>query len=529
MTKFFKKRNISRFFLENGLNYFRLITFMLYINMGGPAMENILSKQSKRFLSILEHLYYNESSSLKKLAELSDASVKTVREDINKINQFIEPLHINFSDQQEYQLSKKNNISSDFIYSRILSESLEYSVLEMIFFEKESTLEDYADSLFISLSTLKRIISKINKQIKKKGFEITSNPTQIIGNEEIIRRTMVHFFREKYVDKEDFFNKPKQKIFDELIFSLLEIKNQFFNVTDLEKISLIIYVSLIRLQNDHHHKIPNIKNIEAKLEFPIVENQLYAEVFQSLFDIELTKQHIIELGYPYTSDTFAYDINDLHIISSKVAEKKDELYQINKLIKDISQTIDIELTDSQKEAIVLDLFNLGFWTVANTHLIYDYKHNFLINLSKDFPLVYHFLYQKIDSYFPCKDYKKHIIEEIMYILITHWDNLFYAIQSNYPKFKVGVFMNSDTEHTHFLMQILKQQLDNRFSFEAIEYMDYSRSIESFSQYDIILINKSKLKQKHPRTISIDLYPSLNDFNNMYKMYFELCQNILATK
>ena len=71
--------------------------------------------------------------------------------------------------------------------------------LEFIFFNEGCQAESICKEFYISLSSLYRIISQINKVIKKQfQFEISLAPVQIIGNERDIRYFFAQYFQEKY-------------------------------------------------------------------------------------------------------------------------------------------------------------------------------------------------------------------------------------------------------------------------------------------------------------------------------------------
>lgn len=487
-------------------------------------MNNILSKQNQRFLIILETLFFNESASFEELTNICDVSIKTIQDDIIKINEFITPLSIKKITLNEYQLIHKDYISCDFIYSCILSESLEFTILEKIFFEEENYLEDYANSLFISLSTLKRTITRINRQIKSEGFQISTNPVQIIGDEDIICRTMMHFFKEKYIKFEYPFSDTQKELFNELIFKILTIEKKFSNLADLEKLKLIVYTSLIRLQNGHHYSQSNIGHLKIKKILSFLENNSFKQSFEKEFNIVLSEKNVFELLYPMSKEDYIFNQKDLQKVLQKSKKEENKYQDICNFVDDLTKTLDTSLNSNKRNSIILDLFNIQFWTRAKTYLIYNFKHNFLINLERDYPLISHFISEKIKTNPYFKHCEKHEIEEVMYILITHWDNLIFIIQDFYPKFKIGIFMLSDLEHTRFMAKILSKQFSHQFNFETIESINSEESYIEFNKYDIILTNMSNLPQNKFKIISVDLYPSSKDLTKIYRSYINLCKS-----
>lgn len=484
-------------------------------------MRHILSKQSSRFLTILEFLYYNEYSTFENLAKLSQVSIPTIHEDINKINEFIDPLYIESYSQHECHLVHQDHISVDFIYAQILRNSIEFRLLEKIFFERHERLEEYADSLFISLSTLKRTISRINKQINKNGFKITTNPIRLVGDERLISNMMVNYFREKYLERRYPFNEVQRKVFDQFFYSLIGDETQFLNFPDMEKMRVIIFVSLIRIQNGHHYDPAYLVDLEEKYDFPILENALFKQAFKSVFQIELTKQHIIEMAYPIVSDDFVFNQSELYKIGCKTPARKQEFDQLVNLIDTIAVSLDISLETSQRDRLIYELVNVNLSTVAETYLIYNFKHNFLMNLKSDFPFVYHFLHSHIIDNDFFSQYEEHKIEAIIYVLITHWEELLYTIQFSYPKFKIGVWMDTDVEHINFITNIINKKQYSRFNCEAITCQTYPEALKKFDDYDLIVTNISNLQNNKHRIVSVDIYPSANDFQKLYRVYTEL--------
>lgn len=90
------------------------------------------------------------------------------------------------------------NYSRTLIYSYILSDSLEFKLLETVFFLESFSTESLAEKLFISASTLRRLIKTMNKKLVKYNFYISSSPYKLIGSETAIRNFIIHLFFEKY-------------------------------------------------------------------------------------------------------------------------------------------------------------------------------------------------------------------------------------------------------------------------------------------------------------------------------------------
>ena len=78
--------------------------------------------------------------------------------------------------------------------------STHFSILEFIFFNEGCQAESICKEFYISSSSLYRIISQINKVIKRQfQFEISLTPVQIIGNERDIRYFFAQLFSENII------------------------------------------------------------------------------------------------------------------------------------------------------------------------------------------------------------------------------------------------------------------------------------------------------------------------------------------
>ena len=487
-------------------------------------MKHILSKQSQRFLTTLEHLYYNHDSSYENLALLSDVSVKTIQEDINKINDFIEPLQIQELSFNKVFLKTPYNISCDYIYSCILTNSLEFSTLELIFFEQEHRLEDYADALFISLSTLKRIISKINSSIKKHGIQIATNPIQLVGDELAICLMMSNFFQEKYLTENYPFSKVQYKVFDELVRYALTDYPEFLNYPDMNRLKLYSFITIIRIQNGHAFVTDFFERAQNEdFRFPFLNNYLFKKTFKSVFHIELNKKNILSIAYPFLNDNFAFNYQEILTITTHNDVKKSEFDHLNSLLVTISDSLGLSLDKEKKEKLLLDLYNIRLMMIGNNYLLYNSRQNFLFNLANDSPNIYRFFEKNIMRNPQFEDYSVNEKEELIYLLLTHWPELFFAIKKQQPLYKAGLCMTSDVEHTELIARILKEKFPYRFDFQPIEFTTFKEAYKQFEKYDVIITNVSDLKDFKVPIVSIDLYPSLRDYGKIQELYYQLEQ------
>ncbi|NKC68424.1 helix-turn-helix domain-containing protein [Vagococcus fluvialis] len=483
------------------------------------TMKDLLSNQDKRYLIILEKLYRGESYTYQELGNNLRVSSNTIREDKKKINKFIKPAQILFNSDKKMYLQMNDNISIDFIYSVIIKNSLELNILEMIFFEEQILLEDYAEQNFISISTLKRIIAKMNKVLQTKSVYISTNPVQLRGDENRICFMMFHLFREKYID----FKYPFQEIdtltFNELLKGIIKNSSDFLNFQDMERLKLLILVSIVRVKNNHYITdcYDNFELEKYNLDF--IHNDLYKYYFKSTFQIDLTHENLIELAYFFLPNNFAIEYQELLKICEVNAEQKVKLNEHINLIEDISSSLDIPLIS--KEKLITDLFNIRLLKSPQDYFFYNAKLEFFTELSRESPFVLNYLNMKIKENFLVTKLTEYERIHFIYMIITHWDNLFVEIQKRQPVFNVGVFMTSDKEHSTFIAKMLNEKFYKKINFFPIKAINIEECLEQFNQYEFIVTNTTQINILSHKLINIGLFPSYNDLTTINSVYSEI--------
>lgn len=103
-------------------------------------MRNLLNKQSLRQLELLEYLYDNSWTTLDAACQTLGYSKMSIRNDIQFLNQASKNFTIKTSKKQGILLSFPINYSRTCIYSFVLTNSIEFKLLETIFLTKHTHL-----------------------------------------------------------------------------------------------------------------------------------------------------------------------------------------------------------------------------------------------------------------------------------------------------------------------------------------------------------------------------------------------------
>lgn len=479
---------------------------------------NLLSKQDKRYLIILESLFLKESTTINDLMMITNSSRKTIRDDLQSINSFISPMFIKTS-LDGCHLDYPLNIGIDYIYSCILKNSLEYTFVEMIFFEKKKGIEEYAEALYLSPSTVRRMINKINKQTKKYDFRISTTKLQLIGNESHIYNTIIQFFKEKYIHQDYPFSKVQKKAFNTLINHALKKHSEFNTLADIELLQLIALVSLVRIQNDHQNIIDTKTNFDQFIS-EIIEDKMLKTLFKSVFRIKLSKENIIHLFYPFVKGNFAFSYNDVLNITKKDDKMKIYMDDTIRYLNSVAKILGIPI--SNKEQIIIEIFNLIILNAGKDYLLFNKRKLFLNNFSKESPYITNILYKEIKNNFSyLENISENDTDQFIYILVIHWKELSNKIYLFNPIYTVGIYMNWDIEHSTFITGVLSQQFLGKLTFTPILANSHEGAKKEFEYYDFILTNISNLQNPNTSFVVCNEYPSVDDLYNISKMYSKL--------
>lgn len=159
-------------------------------------MINILSNRHSQYFKIGKTTFEKKQTKIF-LCDSLEITINTLEVIIEDFNNLFHPIKLE-SQNNTVILKIPAYLSYDYFISRLLTTSLEYQILESIFFDNTYTYDQLAEKLFVSKSSLVRAIKYINMEILKFDFFIDTKPLKIIGNERNIRFFFITYFKDKY-------------------------------------------------------------------------------------------------------------------------------------------------------------------------------------------------------------------------------------------------------------------------------------------------------------------------------------------
>lgn len=205
------------------------------------------------------------------------------------------PLHITTHNFDGIFLDIPQNYTVEYLYETILSNSTEFKIIETVFFDKTHTVDSLAEKLYLSTSTVRRLIKRINEALVSEDFSISLTPLKIVGNETNICNFIIYYISEKYTGRKKPFSRIQLNVLDKMFISATKSNGHTVNFPQIEKLRIWIMVIIIRLQNGNHTDV--YTPFSEDVDLSALENPLFKNLFKLTFKVELTDEVIFRLFY----------------------------------------------------------------------------------------------------------------------------------------------------------------------------------------------------------------------------------------
>ncbi|EMF0424437.1 helix-turn-helix domain-containing protein [Enterococcus hirae] len=159
----------------------------------------------KRQLLLLELLFEGETYRFQDLESQLKCSSKTLRNDLMDIDSYAKEINIHTDRENGIFAEIAPHVTEEYIYRIIMNESIEYQFLEAIVLNKYTNYLEVTEQLFISESTLRRMVKRINLSLEQYHLRIRGL-IRLTGNTQLIEKLTIQLLLEKYVCLEEAFN-----------------------------------------------------------------------------------------------------------------------------------------------------------------------------------------------------------------------------------------------------------------------------------------------------------------------------------
>ena len=246
---------------------------------------------TKRQIEIIKELNDKDKLTAQNLASSLHVSTKTIRNDIHAINAMypnsIEAMQASgfkLTNNEIFALIKKTKLNSN-------NTDVEFLVLKHLMSRTSTYIDDLSDDLFISSTSLLKIIKKINNLLEKQDFNLSiirrDNKLYLIGSEEEKRKaisfTISHEFTSNVLNINDyanFFQGLNLTLLKQKTIGYLRLLQQISDVTFND--SEINYLSTLFAGKVDINTSENTDKIKMLIDFMLKDiNEMYGIDFQS--------------------------------------------------------------------------------------------------------------------------------------------------------------------------------------------------------------------------------------------------------
>ena len=457
-------------------------------------MRDLLSKKNHRQLELLELLFENKHwFHISELAELLDCTERSVKDDLSQVRSSFPDL-IFHSSTNGIRIINTDDSDIEMVYHHFFQQSTHFSILEFVFFNEGCDADSICKEFYISSSSLYRIISHINKIIKKQyRFEISLNPVRITGNEIDIRYFFAQYFSEKYYFLEwpftDFSVEPLCKLL------ALAYKETAFpvNFATQRMLKLLLVTNLYRIKFGHFMEVEKDSFNNQLLEFLMQEDEMedIIKKFEIEYNISLTKEVIGQLFVSYFQKMFFID--EKVFLKSTMTDSyvKKSYHLLGELVDQVSREYNIKVDN--KDNLIWHLHNtahLHRQELSTEFILFDQKGNTIKNFQNIFPRFVSKVKEGMEHYLEALDMDCNSmkVNHLTYTFITHSKHLVLNLLQNQPKLKVLVMSNFDQYHAKSIAETLSYYCSNNFELEVWSELELSLDALKESPYDIIISN-----------------------------------------
>lgn len=477
-------------------------------------MRELLDIPSQRIIKILETLAVHEGwTTLPDLSSAVNASERTIAKDISRLRkQWGTELNIESSKKNGIRLLNQTAASIGLVFTDLFKHSTALRWIKELLFHPNKSIEFYGNKLFVSRSTLIRLLPKINKFFASRKMEIRcqNNQYQFLGkDEQYLRDFSASFLLELYgLNLQEYDTSVDLKIIYHLISSAL-VKN-----LDSQELDLAINDDISVAYQMMFYLISLIREGQGYMissDYP-VENEIDTKDLVSL------QRYFLHLKIDNLRPIHEFMFNQHNGWSSD--EEKNLLdHEAKSFFERLFLAIPISLDENSLHLLVFILESIYLNAKLRpykTSTLFDRIYYFSLSLKRiNFPL-----YQIIESNLNIFSQRIHFKMSSRISDLIFWMCLVYPELYRFLKSKTVLLIDDfGRPHAKFLAKILSdffnQKNCNFLQIDIAPYPDILTSAK-LQNYDALITTIPNLPISHPHIFLVNDYPTHNNLFTIYK-------------
>ncbi|WMI80006.1 helix-turn-helix domain-containing protein [Anaerotignum sp. MB30-C6] len=476
-------------------------------------MREMLDASSQRIIKILEILLEHEKwITFAELSFFVEASERTIANDIAVLKDvWKDNLNIEVSKKNGVKLRNQNIASIGVVFTDIFNSSVALRWIKELLFYPDNPIEFYESKLFVSRSTLIRLIPKINRYLSLKGMEIQykNNRYEFLGeDEQYLRDFSASFLLELYgLDLGNYDFNLDLEILRGLILAMLE---KHINPAELDWISKddisIVYkmmfyiVSMVREQQGY--SVSSTHPVENE-----ISEQYIGYIVKHFPNTNVNNLRPIH-EYFYKEHNGWTSSEERELVSKEITE------YLNRFFSTVSVSPD-ENTLCTMHYILKSFYFKVKLRPFKTSELFNRIHYFALSLKQTNPLLYQAAEEnlKITSQNIKADISPAVSDVLFWTCLACPE----AALTTSPR-RALLIDDFGRLHTQFLAKTLSNFFFSKVLNFCVDTAPFPEVLMSKipDHYDIIITTIPNLPFKHKNMVLINDFPTSDDFCKIHR-------------
>lgn len=479
------------------------------------TMRELLKANVRRRLELIEQLMASKDwSRFSDLANTLNSSVRILKEDVAYLRQSYLSITIE-SSQLGIRLNQESSSSIKDVYRYVLKQTLAFQLLEVLFFDETLSLEDLANKLYSSPSTIYRTINQLNDYfIEHYDCYIETSPCRFVGNETNIRLYYKAYFSESSTLMEwpfkDIDESTINKAFD-IILSFVP-HDLDMDFAYYEQIKPVVMVNLIRYKNGHYIETSQDKSDVFKRIVHVFKFFIPSTKLKKLPDIN--DHYIYQVFSPYIRKGPAYNIKQLNKMKAKNNEVGDALRYLEFSLINLASNLNISINI---DLILFGVYNTSFGEneiPTASFILHDHIGIFLQKVRQFSPAILQQFHEFIEGFRQRLGKKADINKTnlLVYTLFNYWDNLFSDLHKKNNQITVTLLSQHHHTHAKVIQNLFEFTLSSDVSISIYDQPAISVDRLNDLDTDLIISNFRLLDGVNKESLIIQDFPSPQDLS-----------------
>lgn len=468
-------------------------------------MREVLEANERRRLEVIEYLYLSEQwMTLKELAQKTASSERILKQDLIQLREEYSKEVLQTS-HRGIRLIFPPNKSIDDVYRSVLKNSLAFRFIERLIYDETKTVVELADELFISSSTLVRLIKKINVPLKAYYVQVQTNPCKMISeDEETIRYFYISYFSERYSSLEWPYKTINQSFFEQLLMFIAKTIHVPLDVADFKRLKHWTAISFLRFQQGHSVAIKSSNYSHMIPDF--TKFQPLTGIVEKRLGVTLDRDLIEQVFSIFINNDFALSYETLMEEAQTNPVVKENISYHAALLNNLSNEVGICVPN--RHHLIKEMHNISLFAFKTKqghfpppYILFDPKKLFIQSIEELFPDFIRAAFEtlKLFEKKTHETYSESARYEIIYTLLIHWDHLIPELYNQKEKIHLLIVSDLDFEHAKMIEDLLHHYFKQEITTEIYMRPTFSMKQVNKQPYDLLITTFSLLPEDETLT------------------------------